>query len=389
MRGHIRRRSRDTWAVVIDVGRDATGKRRQKWHTVKGTKRAAQQELTRLLNQLQTGIYVEPSKLTVSDFLKRWLNDYAKTTVSPKTFERYKEIVERNLDPALGGHYLPKLKPIHIQAYYSDALQNGRKSGKGGLSGTTVLQHHRILRQALKHAVRWQLLVVNPADAVDAPRRSTVEIQPPDTEAIATLLSLSKGIRLHFPILLAVTTGMRRGEILGLRWDDVDVKRKTLSVRRSLCQTRSGVTAKVPKTSKANRIVALPTLLIEELRTHKSRQAQHRLQVGAAYANNDLVCPDELGGFWPPNNLTSAFRHFVKQNELPQVRFHDLRHSHATQLLKQGIHPKIVSERLGHSTIGITLDTYSHVLPGMQEEAALKIDMCIRSAIDGAQLKSV
>lgn len=380
MKGHIRPRGKGTWAIVVDLGRDPNGKRQQKWHTVHGNKKDAERELTRLLHQLHNGDYVEPSKMTLGEYMQRWLDDYAATNVSAKTFERYAEIVRIHLIPALGRHQLPKLQPLHIQAYYSQALQNGRKNGGGGLSAQTVLHHHRILREALNHAVRWQMLARNPADSVEPPRSARQEMQVIDGAEIDRLLRASEGSRLHLPILLAIATGMRRGEILALRWQDMDLDAGTLAVVRSLEETRTGFNFKEPKTAKGRRVIALPSMAVSALRRHKAEQAQHRLLLGEGYKDQGLVCAEPTGEPILPSAISNGFPKLLSKVELPPIRFHDLRHSHATMLLREGIHPKIVSERLGHATIGITLDVYSHVLPSMQEEAARKLDVALRAA---------
>ncbi len=382
MKGHIRKRGTRSWAVVIDLGRDANGKRRQKWHTVHGAKRDAQRELADLLSSLNKGDYVEPSRMKVSEYLDRWLSEYAKLNVSPKTYERYTDIISRNIKPALGEYHLSKLRPLHIQSFYTDALTQGRKDGRGGLSAQTVLHFHRVLRKALQQAVKWQLLARNPTEAVEPPRPQRKEMQVVDEAGTARLLHAVEGMRLYMPVLLAVMTGMRRGEILALRWQDTDLEKGQVAVRRSLEQTRDGLRFKQPKTGKGMRSVALPGIAIQVLRRHKTEQAQERLRLGPAYEDNDLVCPRPNGSPWPPDSLSTAFAGHIRRSDLPRVRFHDLRHSHATQLLRHGIHPKVVSERLGHSKVGITLDTYSHVLPGMQEEAASKVDAALRVAIE-------
>jgi integrase len=380
MRGHIRQRGKRSWAVVLDLGRDANGKRRQKWHPVKGTKKDAQREAARLLHTINTGAYVEPSRMTIKEYLERWLKDYAATNVSAKTRERYEEILKIHVFPALGHHLLAKLQPLHIQMCYSEALQKGHKDGKG-LSAQTVLHMHRVLREALQQAVRWQLLARNPADAVEPPRPQRREMKCLDEASTAGLLEAAKGTVLHLPILLAVTTGMRRGEILGVRWQDVDLDAATLSVRQSLEQTKLGLKFKPPKTQKGRRVVALPKMTVEALRRHEVKQKEYKLHLGPDYNADNLVCPKTDGSRWPPDSFTSSFSDFIRKAKLPVVRFHDLRHTHATQLLREGIHPKVVSERLGHSTVGITLDVYSHVLPDMQEEAARRIDMMLKAAI--------
>ncbi|MFN3653514.1 MAG: tyrosine-type recombinase/integrase [Armatimonadota bacterium] len=388
MRGHVRKRAKGSWTLWIDLGYDETGKRRQKTFTVKGNKREAEAELNRILNELNTGVYVQPAKLTVAEYLERWLTDYAQTNVSPKTLENYTEFVRKHLIPAFGNQLLAKLTPLHIQSYYTRAVQTGRRDGKGGLSARTVLHHHRVLREALQQAVKWQLLARNPADAVQPPRPGRTELGVLTVDQMRTLVTVVRETRLYIPILLAVSTGMRRGEILGLRWRDVDLAAGVISVRQSVQQTRSGLHFKEPKTQKSRRSLLLPSTVVAALVAHRQAQEQIRQQVGAAYDDRDLVVAGPDGKPFSPAAFTQAFRLLVSRTDLPQVRFHDLRHSHATRLFQQGTHPKIVSERLGHSTVGITLDVYSHVLPGMQKEAVLQIDADLREpeAADGGTL---
>jgi integrase len=367
--------------VIVDIGHDANGKRQQRWHSVKGTRRDAENKLIQLLRSLQTGEYVEPSKLTVKALLERWLADAAQPTTSGKTYERYAEIVNAHLVPALGHHVLSRLQPLHIQALYSEALKSGRRDGKGGLSSRSVLHLHRVLHRALKQAVRWQLLARNPADAVDPPRPQPREVQVIDEIQTGQLLREVANSRLYMPVLLAATTGMRRGELLALTWADVDLKSETVTVTKSLEQTKQGLLVKAPKTAKGRRRIPLPALAAVALRKHKADQAKRRLLLGAAYEDHDLVCAAPNGVHWQPDSLSKEFQVLQTRAGLRRIRFHDLRHSHATHLLRQSVHPKIVSERLGHSSIAITLDTYSHVVPGLQEEAAKQLDRTLRMAI--------
>lgn len=385
MKGHIRKRGEKSWAIVIDLGRDAAGNRRQKWSTVRGLRADAEREMRRLLGSLDDGTYVEPSRLTVGTYLDQWLKNYAKSNVSAKTYERYAEIVRLHLIPAIGSILLLRLQPLHIQTCYTQALGNGRRDGKGGLSAQSVLHHHRILREALNRAIKWRLLVRNPADAVEPPKPERKDMRAITEAETAKLLARARHSKAYIPVLLAITTGMRRGEILGLRWKDVDLAAASLSVRQSLEQTGDGLRFKQPKTAKGRRTVALPSLTVDELKVHKVEQAKARLMMGPAFQDHGLVFANPDGTPYPPDSLTSTFRSLLSVTELKGVRFHDLRHTHATQLLRQGIHPKIVSERLGHATVSITLDLYSHVMPGMQEDAALKMDVALRQAIkDGA-----
>ena len=381
MKGHVRKRGKESWAIVLDLGRDANGKRRQKWHSVKGTKRDAEREMARLVNSLNVGDYIEPSKIRVSEFLTKWLADYAKANVSPKTYERYEQIIDSSIAPKLGAHRLADLRPMHIQGFYSEAMREGRRDGKGGLSAQTVLHFHRLLHKALAQAVKWQLLARNPADAVDPPKPEKKSMRALDEGETAELLRYVEGSPLYMPVLLAVTTGLRRGEILALRWRDIDMDKALATVTRSLEQTKEGLRFKRPKTERSSRNVALPSFAVEALKRYRVEQATHRLKLGPVYEDQDLICARDDGAAIPPNTLSTNFASTIRRSTMSHVRFHDLRHTHATQLLKHGVHPKVVSERLGHSKIGITLDTYSHVMPGMQEDAASKMDAVLRKAM--------
>lgn len=381
MKGSMTQRAPGSWTMRFDLGIAPDGKRKQKTVTFRGTKREAEREMTRLLNEFHNGTLVEPGRLTVGEYLRRWLTDYARGNVGVKTYERYAEIVEKHLIPALGHHPLAKLQPLQIQAYYTQALENGRRDGRGGLSAQTVLHHHRLLHAALKQAVKWQLLARNPTEAVEPPRPVHLEMQVLDEEGVVSLLAAAQGSRLYVPCLLAVGTGLRLGEILALRWEDLDLKAGTLSVRQALEQTKAGLAFKQPKTAKSRRVVALPSLLIEGLVRHKGEQAQKRLLLGPAYQEHGLVNAQDDGQPWSVKVISKAFEHLAQKAGVPQIRFHDLRHSHASQLLKQGVQLKVVSERLGHARSSTTMDIYSHVLPGMQEEAARRMDAALRAAM--------
>jgi integrase len=318
----------------------------------------------------------------VAEYLRKWLSDYAKPNVSGKTFERYEGIVEKDLIPGIGSLAIGKLQPLHIQGLYSEQLLNGRKRG-GGLSPQTVLHHHRVLRKALAQAVRWNLIVANPADRVEPPRVRTEEVQPIDEVAAAWLIEVSQGTRLYLPIILAVFTGMRRGEILALRWQDIELDAGYLQVRRTVEETKTAVTFKEPKSRKGRRMISLTPTVVEALRGQRTEQEQRRSFLGAAYLDTDLVCCREDGELWKPAAFDSAYRQLLKRRKLDGPTFHGLRHSHASHLLRSGVDPKVISERLGHSKVAFTLDKYVHLLPGMQEEAARRIE----DAMTRAKLK--
>ena len=215
------------------------------------------------------------------------------------------------------------------------------------------------------------------AKAAEPPRAPKGEIRALDTESLRELLGVAKGTNLYAPILIAVTTGLRRGELLGLKWSDIDLTDRFLHVRRSVEQVRGDVRVKAPKTEKSSRKVTLPRITVTELQRHSLLQKKDRLRLGPIYSDADWVFSREDGAIWNPDTFTRAFRRLLRDSKLDSIRFHDLRHTHATQLLKDGIFIKVVSERLGHSSVQITLDTYAHVLPSMQDEAAERIDSAI------------
>jgi integrase len=381
MKGHIRERSPGHWAIVLDVRDPETGKRKRKWHSFHGTKREAQTECSRLVTESAQGSYVEPSKTTLSMFLDRWL-EQIEANVAPRTLERYREIAKKNLVPLLGQIALTKLRPDQISAAYAKALKSGRRDGAGGLSPRTVHHMHRILKQALSIAVRWRMLTRNPVDSVDPPKVERRKMTALDVTETVRLLAHFRGTRMFTPVLLAVMCGLRRGEITALRWGSVDLDRKQLSVVESAEQTARGIRLKETKSGR-DRTVALPAIVVDELRRARIAQAEELLKVAVRLTDQTHVVAQIDGQLLQPNSLTHEFvRLSGKASDLPRIRFHDLRHTHATHLLASGVHPKVAQERLGHSSIGITLDLYSHVLPGMQEDAAAKVDAAIRAAID-------
>ena len=381
MRGSIRERSPGKWAIILDVPDQETGKRRRKWHSFTGTKRGAQKECARLIAALGAGDYVEPGKETVAAFLDRWLTDI-RPRISPRSHERYIELVRKNLVPLLGPVALTRLRPEQISAAYAKALVNGRRDGTGGLSPRTVHHMHRVLRQGLALAVKWRILARNPADDVDPPKVERTKMRALDADETAALLAHFRPTRMFVPVILGVLCGLRRGEITALRWRAVDFATGHLAIVESMEQTKAGIRIKETKSGKSRR-VTLPALALEELRRHRARQAEELLRLGVRLSDDDHVFAQADGQRVQPNSLTHEFvRILALSKKLPRIRFHDLRHSHATQMLANGVHPKIAQERLGHSSIAITLDLYSHVLPGMQEDAAAKVDAALRAAID-------
>jgi len=380
MKGHIRERSPGHWAIVLEMRDPETGTRKRKWQSFTGTKREAQIECARLISNLSGGAYIEPARTTVREFLDHWL-EYIRTQLTPRSHERYSELVRKNIVPLIGSIPLTKLQPALISQAYAKALKSGRRNGTGGLAPETVRYMHRVLRHALQQAVRWQLLVRNPSDAVDPPKIERKEMKVLDADGTAALIEAARNTSLFVPILLGVLCGMRRGEITALRWRSIDLERGQLSIVASTEQTRDGVREKPPKSGRG-RTVALPSLVVDELRRHRLRQAEALLKLDVRLSDDRHVVTRADGEPVQPRSLTHAFVIFLRKQDLPRVRLHDLRHSHATHMLASGVHPKIAQERLGHSSVAITLDLYSHVLPGLQADAAARIDDAVRTAID-------
>lgn len=378
MKGHIRERSPGRWAIVLDVPDPQTGQRRRKWHSFQGNKRAAQVECARLIAELDGGQYIEPAKTTVREYFERWLK-HEKANVSPKTHSRYEELLMKNVAPVLGSVTLNKLTASKIDAAWSQLLESGRRNGKGGLSPRTVHHCRRVMLTAMEQAVKWDLLKKNPVSITRPPKVERAKMEAYGAAQTGEMLFALKDTRMHIPALLAALCGLRRGEILALRWHHIDLVSAVMAVRESAEQVGTEVRYKTPKSGKA-RTVALSSSVIEELRRHRVAQAEEQLKLGIRPDADAFVVAQIDGKPIKPNSLTHEWTRQIAKTALPQIRFHDLRHSHATQLLAAGVHPKIASERLGHSTIGITLDLYSHVMPGMQANAAEQVDAAIKAA---------
>lgn len=383
MSGSVRHLGRDKWQVRYEIGTDADGRRIQKSFTWHGKRREAEAELRRRLEELDNRPRALAGRdLMVGQYLTDWLESIS-GALAPKTRESYEAIIKVHLIPAFGARPLRRLTALDIETYYRRALDGespalrdpARKTRVRRLSARTVLHHHRLLRKALGDAVRKRMLAWNPVDQVTAPKAGRHEAPVLTDAEIRDVLAQARGHRLYLPILLAVVTGMRRGEILALRWKDIDFETGEIRVTRSLSETRrEGVVFKGPKSESSRRVIRAPQALLEALREHKAAQAKAQLLLGPDYTDHGLVLPTATGAPWHPNRFTNTFRPFMKRLGYGQVSFHGLRHSHATELLRANVHPKIVSERLGHRNIFVTLDTYSHVLPDLQQTAADVMD---------------
>ena len=373
MRGHIRKRG-NMWVVVVETGKDEDGRRRQKWHSGFRTRREASGALTEILSRLQTGGYVEPSRQDLRAFLTEWL-EAVKARLKPSTYHSYSMNIERHIIPALGSTSLQNLSAPGLNAFYGRLLETGRlRGGTGGLSPRTVRYIHMILRQALAAAVKWNKVSRNAADSADPPKpRNADEMRTWSAEELRDFLLHVKDDRLYAAWVVAAQTGLRRGELLGLHWREVDVENGRVAITQTLLVVQDKMTWDTPKTAKARRSVALDATTLNVLKDHRRRQLEERLAWGPAYEDNDLAFARENGAPIHPHRFSHWFGAHVKAAGLPRIRFHDLRHTHATLALAAGIHPKVVSERLGHASVSFTLDRYSHNIPALEEEAAEKV----------------
>jgi integrase len=364
--GSIYQRADGRWCGTYSSGYNANGKRIRR--TVFGeTKEDVAGKLARLQISKMDGTWAEPTKVRLAAYLDRWLEDAAKPTIRTTTYASYKWIVEKHINCRIGGVTLRNLSPVHIQGLYGEMIRDD-------VSARVRQLTHAVLRRALKQAVKWGMIQRNPCDAVDPPRVPKREIAPLDAAQVQKLIKAAKKDRLHALYVLAIATGLRQGELFALRWCDVDFVRRVVSVRFTLVETAGERFLAEPKSAKSRRQVDLPQFAVDALVDHRKRMLADGL------ASSEWIFCDTCGGQLRRSNvIRNSFKPILKRAKLRNIRFHDLRHTSATLLLAQGIHPKIVQERLGHSQISLTLDTYSHVLPTMQVEAAAKLDRLINS----------
>ncbi len=385
MKGYITRgRIEGSWYVRVELPRSADGKRRQRRETVRGTKAEAQRRLRELLREVETGGYAEGGRMSIADLAQRWLQS-VEHRVGVKTFIRYKSIVRLYIAPALGSIRAEALRPGHVEEALASWSTGGRKDReKGLLSARTIGHLYDTLRTICRWGVKMGILVRNPADAVEPPRVERREMQALDPKGVTALLNAAKDTALQIPILVAIGTGLRRGELLGLRWSDVDLEAARLTVRRSV-ETVQGVTrTKAPKTARSARTISLAPFVVEALRRERAAQAQLRLLLGLGRDEEGWVFTRADGSAWEPGTFSLHFARLVKRSKLPHVRFHDLRHSFGTLALTSGVDLQTISRALGHESIAITSRIYVHAVEVLQQEAAGRLDAFLGHAVGDA-----
>lgn len=370
MRGTVTKK-RDRWYIVYYIGKDASGKWKQKWEGSWDTKREAERVLRSRIDELENTFERKADKSTIAVFMRHWLVTCCEPKLAVNTVNGYRVNIEKHIIPYIGSISLNKLTPAHIQKLYSDLLASG-------LSGTSVRYVHNNLHRALKHAMKQELISRNPADYVDAPRIDRPEPCTLTPNEAKRLISASIGRDIYMPVLLGLTLGLRRGEALGLQWCDIDMAAKTLTIVHSASFHKGGFSLSTTKTRNSRRTLMFPDALRDAFEAEQAKQAAEAARFGAGYNPYNLVCCLPDGTPITSGILQHHFHEVLCSCGLPSIRFHDLRHTNATLMLRHNVPAKIVSSMLGHSSIGITMDTYSHVMTDMQAGAVGVMDSLLK-----------
>lgn len=366
MNGYFRKRG-NKWSFTVDIGRDIqTNKRKQK--TVSGfkTKKEAEKACNELIHLMNTGLYVNESKQKVSEFFDYWLDVYVVPNLRKRTIENYQRSINNYIKKELGNYELKNLKLTTIQKFI-------KKLQDKGLSNYTIKSTYIVLKTGLTHAVKWDLLSRNPMDKMSVPKIKKTPRETWTFDQVNQFLQVTKDRHPHYHVafLLAIYTGMRKSEILGLQWKNVDLKNRTISVEQTLLETSGqGYSFDDVKSDSSRRTISIDDFLTSELRKHKKLEMETKLKLGPEFTDMGLVVSTHKGTPMNQRSISSEFYLVRDRLELPKIRFHDLRHTHATLLLKLGENVKVISERLGHSSVNITLDVYAHAMPDMQKSAA-------------------
>jgi len=380
MTGSIRQRSANSWEITIDLGRDERGKRIRRFVSVKGTKKQAQQQLRELLTELDGGIVPSTERIMMRDWLPRWMADCVEGHLSLATQDRYRGIIKNHLIPAIGHIELKRLSPTHVQSLQTKLLDNGMDP-----KGVNLVRN--VLSGAIKHALSLELILRNPVSAVKAVPEPDREVQPPPMDAVTQMLELAKplGDWLYPALYLLVYTGIRRGELLALRWDAVDLEKAEIRILWSLGRRSNGLHLSKPKTVHGNRTVSIDASTVAVLRRHKEHQDLEKAQLSDAYTDNGIVFADPLGQWLNPMKMTRRVHSLGKKVGHPEGNPHNIRHFHGSVTVEQGTNPAVVSERLGHSNPTITMKIYAHALPGWQRQAADDFARTMAASQDGSE----
>lgn len=371
---YLNKNGKKLYYVSYRVHNPVSGKKVQKMRRGFTTKKAAQEYLNSILSSISNGNYISPSNLNFGDYLLQWLSTHSQSHLGQSTFESYQSQITKHIIPKLGSISLQKLMALHLKEFYNEKLNNGRIQSKGGLSARTVQYIHRIISEALTHAVNDQLIQKNVAKSIPTIKVRKYRGEVYTLDDLQKLLPVIKGSEIEIVIILAVLLGLRRGEILGISWDQIDFSNKTLTINRQLIRTETGSVFTTPKTENSNRVLPLADNILKFLEDHKNSQDIIKSNLDSEYHDNNLVICQYNDDLIPPDNVSKRFANILKKNNLKKIRFHDLRHTFATLMLEQNQSLKTVSMLLGHTSIKTTADIYSHSLDSTKRIANTVLD---------------
>lgn len=368
----------NSWGFTLTIGKDEKGKRLQKRFGKFKTKRDAEKACNEMIYQLEHGTFIDPKDMLLEDYLNEWLKTYCEPKLTPCTYDGYNNNVEKHINPALGKILLQKLQPIQVQKFYNELYEKGRLNSKGGLSPSSIRYIHATLRKALNHAVKMQYIIRNVCEVAELPKIKKHESKFLTKSQVNEMLTALYDTDVYLPVLLAIGLGLRRGELLGLQWKDFDFNKNFVSIKRTLLPKYNGDEIfSECKTDKSHRILAVPENIMVYLKQAKKKQLENKLFFSTDYIDYDLVYCNPNGKPVSPHAFNHRFSKALKDKELEHIRVHDLRHTNASLMLKKGVSMKVASERLGHTTIGITMDLYSHIDEELQQDAASKINSAL------------
>lgn len=378
----LQKRGNDSWLLVVEAGTNADNSRRRLTKTVRAKGiREARKLLAEFEVEVESGHYIAPEKMTFAAFVEEWKEKYAQHELGIKTLDIYSRFLKNRILPVFGHMRLDKIQPFHIVNFISDLSKEGsRQDGKKGpLSSGTVQYNHRIIKNIFSRAVEWKLIKSNPAADIKKHKVKRKEIEVYDEDEVTLLFELleNEPMKWRILIMLAITTALRRGELVGLEWGHVDLNKGILEVKQSISHSINGQRIiSEPKTDKSNRKVSLSDNVIEHLKEYYLESRKKRLALGDAWKGGDhfFVFSNDEGNAYYPETPYLWFRAFLKKHGLKYIRFHDLRHTSATLLINKGVHAKLISERLGHSNISTTMNIYGHALQSADKDAANKLD---------------
>lgn len=372
----------EAYRLVVNVGFDANGKRIRRTKTVKCKNQTeAKKELAKFVTEIEAGEYIAPEKMTFTNFVREWKEKYASKQLEASTYETYVTLLENQILPSFGHKRLDQINTLQILNFLETLSKDGMRSdGKPGkLSSATIQFYHRVLKNIFSRAVEWKVIKENPVASIKKPKVESKKAKVYSEEQVGILMGCiaNEDSKWQMIITLAISTGMRRGEILGLEWNHLDLEKGKIHIQQSLTHTKeTGYIFKEPKTKNSIRNISLSSSVTEQLRQYKLYKNKQKLRLGDKWNGNErnLLFSTWDGQPMYPSSITSWWRKRLKMYGLPQITFHELRHTSATLLINEGVHMKTISARLGHSKIGITMDLYGHALDSADEAAANKFD---------------